>query len=102
MTSPIPRDVLTTDSAKPRCSSLQISEAYALMVPSKLLKQPRINLTESAIQKFELRPKRVLKINTESVPINMMGLRPYLSAAIPQRIDVKALPTINEEPINPA
>ena len=38
------------------------------------------------------------RTNTESVPINMMGLRPYLSAAIPQRIDVKALPTINEEP----
>jgi len=38
---------------------------HTLIEPSKLLKQPRKNLTASAIQNFELRPKRALKINLE-------------------------------------
>lgn len=36
--------------------------------------------------------------NTEIVPIIITGFRPNRSAAIPQGTEVKALPSINEDP----
>lgn len=36
--------------------------------------------------------------NTAAVPIIMTGFRPYRSAIIPHKTDVRALPSINEEP----
>lgn len=38
------------------------------------------------------------KTNTETAPNIITGFRPYRSASIPQRTDVRALPNINEEP----
>lgn len=99
---PIPREVLTIDNAKAWYSSWQTSEAYVRIVPSRLLKHPRRNLEEIAIQKDELSPNIVLKMNTENVPISIIGFLPYLSASTPQNREVKALPIMNEEPTNPA
>lgn len=36
--------------------------------------------------------------DTENVPINITGFRPSRSATTPHKTDVKALPTINEDP----
>jgi hypothetical protein len=40
------------------------------------LKLPRRNLVPIAIQKFELKPKRALKIAIEIVPKSIMGFLP--------------------------
>lgn len=36
--------------------------------------------------------------DTESMPKNITGFRPYRSAAAPQTIEVRALPSINADP----
>lgn len=42
--------------------------------------------------------RKIVKANTENVPIRIIGLRPYRSANFPQKIDVKALPIMNDDP----
>lgn len=39
----------------------------------------------------------MVKANTVNVPMRIIGLRPYLSANFPQKIDVRALPIMNDD-----
>uniref|UniRef100_A0A7C9D1B5 Uncharacterized protein n=1 Tax=Opuntia streptacantha TaxID=393608 RepID=A0A7C9D1B5_OPUST len=99
--SPIPQHVDITVMAIDWCSSRQFSDIYALIGPNKPCEAPKRNLVTIAIQKFTLKPKRVLKMTTANVPTIITGLRPYLSAMIPQATDVSALPSIKADPTRP-
>lgn len=42
--------------------------------------------------------KSIKTANTENIPINTIGFRPYRSAKTPQKMDVRALPAMKEDP----
>lgn len=56
------------------------------------------NLLIKNLQTKKLIHRKIVKANTENVPIKIIGLRPYRSANFPQKIDVKALPIMNDDP----